>query len=181
MAGKSSINRLPPQVKEYIQRLLREDRMTLDEMLTDLQERFPNQQAPSRSALGRYKTGFDSMAAKLREQQANAEALVGALGEDATDKTGVLLVQAISTLTYQATLDAHDKEEVEIADVLALARAAKATMDARTLSVKERQAIEHAAEQRLIKEQRAKLDELGRSGQIDQATLSKVIQAAYGL
>ncbi|MCY1391433.1 hypothetical protein D3C76_965020 [compost metagenome] len=164
MAGKSSIHRLPPLVKEYIQRLLREDRMTLDEMLTDLRDRFPNQQAPSRSALGRYKTGFDSMAAKMREQQANAEALVGALGEDATDKTGVLLVQAISTLTYQATLDAHDKDEVDIGDVLALARAAKATMDARTLSVKERQAIEKAARERLLQEQAEQLDQSVQAG-----------------
>lgn len=164
MAGKSSVDRMPPLVKQHIQRILREGRLTLNEMIEDLRERFPNEPAPSRSALGRYKTGFDAMAAKLREQQANAEALVGALGEDATDKTGVLLVQAISTLTYQATLDAHDRDEVEIADVLALARAAKATMDARTLSVKERQAIEKAARECLLQEQAEQLDQSVQAG-----------------
>ncbi|HBN8473903.1 TPA: hypothetical protein L3709_006097, partial [Pseudomonas aeruginosa] len=51
----------------------------------------------------------------------------------------------------------------------------------RSLSLKERQAVAKEARERLIEEQRAKLDELGRSGQVDQATLRKVIQAAYGL
>lgn len=181
MAGKSSITRLPPMVKAYIQKLLREDRMTLDSMLADIQSRFPNEKAPSRSALGRFKFGFDELTEKARAQREMAEAFVGAFGEDASDKTGVLLVEAISTLTYQAAMGAHEKDEVTIAEVAALARAAKATMEARTMSVKERLAVEKAAQERLIREQRERLDELGKSGEVDQATLNKVIQAAYGL
>lgn len=158
MVGKSSIARLPPAVKAYIQKLLREDRMTLDAMLSDIQQRFPNEKAPSRSALGRFKLGFDELTEKARQQREMAEAFVGAFGEDASDKTGVLLVEAISTLTYQAAMGAHEKDEVTIAEVSALARAAKATMEARTLSVKERHSIETAARQRLLKEQAAELD-----------------------
>jgi len=158
MAGKSSINRLPSMVKAYIQKLLREDRMTLDDMLADIQARFPNEKAPSRSALGRFKLGFDELTDKVRQQREMAEAFVGAFGEDASDKTGVLLVEAISTLTYQAAMGAHEKDEVTIAEVSALARAAKATMEARTMSVKERQVIEKAARDRLLQEQSAELD-----------------------
>ncbi|NBB09333.1 phage protein Gp27 family protein [Pseudomonas sp. SLFW] len=158
MAGKSSIVRLPPDVKSYIHKLLREDRMTLDAMLADIQQRFPNEKAPSRSALGRFKLGFDELTEKARQQREMAEAFVGAFGEDASDKTGVLLVEAISTLTYQAAMGAHEKDEVTVAEVSALARAAKATMEARTLSVKERQTIEKAARERLLQEQAAELD-----------------------
>jgi hypothetical protein len=158
MAGKSSINRLPPTVKAYIQKLLREDRLTLDNMLADIQARFPNEKPPSRSALGRFKLGFDELIDKARQQREMAEAFVGAFGEDASDKTGVLLVEAISTLTYQAAMGAHEKDDVTIAEVSALARAAKATMEARTLSVKERQAIEKATRERLLQEQAAELD-----------------------
>lgn len=158
MAGKSSINRLPPVVKAYLKKLLREDRLTLDDMLADLQARFPNEKAPSRSALGRFKVGFDELIDKARQQREMAEAFVGAFGEDATDKTGALLVEAISTLTYQAAMGAHEKDDVTIAEVSALARAAKATMEARTLSVKERQAIEKATRERLLQEQAAELD-----------------------
>lgn len=158
MVGKSSINRLPPIVKAYIQKLLREDRLTLDDMLSDIQQRFPNEKPPSRSALGRFKVGFDELIDKARQQREMAEAFVGAFGEDATDKTGALLVEAISTLTYQAAMGAHEKDDVTVAEVSALARAAKATMEARTLSVKERQAIEKATRERLLQEQAAELD-----------------------
>lgn len=164
MAGKSSISRLPPMVKAYIQKLLREDRMTLDDMLNDIRARFPNEKAPSRSALGRFKQGFDQLTEKARQHREQAEAFVGAFGEDASDKTGVLLVEAISTLTYQAALGAHENDEVTIKEVATLARAAKATMEARTLSVKERQAIAKAAREQLLAEQAAELEKSVQTG-----------------
>lgn len=164
MAGKSSISRLPPMVKAYIQKLLREDRMTLDDMLDDIRRRFPNEKAPSRSALGRFKQGFDQLTEKARQHREQAEAFVGAFGEDASDKTGVLLVEAISTLTYQAALGAHENDEVTIKEVATLARAAKATMEARTLSVKERQAIAKAAREQLLAEQAAELEKSVQTG-----------------
>lgn len=181
MAGKSSIQRLPPMVKTYIQKLLREDRMTLDDMLADIRSRFPNEKPPSRSALGRFKQGFEELTEKARQQREMAEAFVGALGEDASDKTGVLLVEAVSTLAYQAALGAHEKDEVTIKEVTDLARAAKATMEARTLSVKERQAIEKAAQERLVREQQSKLDDLGKTGALTPETLQRIRQEVYGL
>jgi len=181
MAGKSSINRLPPMVKAYIQKLLREDRMTLDDMLADIQSRFPNEKAPSRSALGRFKQGFDLLTEKTRQHREQAEAFVGAFGEDASDKTGALLVEAISTLAYQAAMGAHEKDDVTTKEVAELARAAKNTMQARTLSLKERQAIEKAAQERLVREQQGKLDELGKSGALSVETLQRIRQEVYGL
>lgn len=181
MAGKSSINRLPPMVKAYIQKLLRKDCMTLDEMLADIQSRFPNEKAPSRSALGRFKLGFDLLTEKARQHREQAEAFVGAFGEDSSDKTGALLVEAISTLAYQAAVGAHEKDDVTTKEVADLARAAKNTMQARTLSIKERQAIEKAAQERLVREQQSKLDELGKSGALSADTLQRIRQEVYGL
>ena len=58
MGRKSSIDRLEPEIKAYIQAMLATGSMTLDEMIADLQERYPvAAQAgnlPSRSAVGRY-------------------------------------------------------------------------------------------------------------------------------
>lgn len=62
-----------------------------------------------------------------------------------------------------------------------LARAAKNTMQARTLSIKERQAIEKAAQERLIREQQGKLDDLGKSGALTPDTLQRIRQEVYGL
>ncbi|MBC2658303.1 DUF3486 family protein [Pseudomonas sp. MSSRFD41] len=168
MAGKSSINRLPPMVKAYIQKLLRKDCMTLDEMLADIQSRFPNEKTPSRSALGRFKLGFDLLTEKARQHREQAEAFVGAFGEDSSDKTGALLVEAISTLAYQAAVGAHEKDDVTTKEVADLARAAKNTMQARTLSIKERQAIEKAARDRMLQEQEAELDKTVQAGGISE-------------
>ena len=158
MAGKSSINRLSPVVKAYIQKLLRDDCMSLNDMLADIQALFPNEKAPSRSALGRLKLGFDLLTEKARQHREQAEAFVGAFGEDTSDKTGALLVEAISTLAYQAAMGAHEKDDVTTKEVADLARAAKNTMQARTLSMKERLAAEQAGRDRLLREQSAELD-----------------------
>jgi hypothetical protein len=181
MGRKSSIDRLPTEVRSHIERRLRENRLTLDELIQDLQQSFPSAKLPSRSALGRKRQGFEEMAKSLREIDAAATALVAELGEDFDDRSGALLAQAVTTLASNAAFGALQSGEAEIKDVLDLARAAKSVQETRSLSLKERQSVAKEARERLIAEQREKLDELGKAGAIDQATLNKVIKAAYGL
>lgn len=181
MARKSSIDKLAPQVREHIQRRLRENRLTLDELIADLHEHFPSEQKPSRSAIGRYSKGFEEILRSQREIAAASQALVAELGENFDDKSGALLAQAVTTLATNAAHDALASGSTEISDILDLTRAAKYAQETRSLSFKERQAVAKEARERLIEEQRAKLDDLGKSGEVDQATLSKVIKAAYGL
>ena len=58
MGRKSSIDRLDPEIKAYIQAMLASGSMTLDELIADLQARYPAAATagslPSRSAVGRY-------------------------------------------------------------------------------------------------------------------------------
>jgi hypothetical protein len=63
----------------------------------------------------------------------------------------------------------------------ALARASRAVIATRGMTLKQRQEIERIAREKLIAEQREKLEELGQSGEVDRAVLNKVIKAAYGL
>ncbi|ORE41866.1 phage protein Gp27 family protein [Pseudomonas aeruginosa] len=182
MGRKSSIDRQPPEVKRHIEKRFREGRLTIDEINAEVRELFPDlENPPSRSAIGRKRRGWEEMARSLREIEAASQALVSELGEDFDDKSGALLAQAVTTLATNAAFNSLEKGSVEITDVLDLTRAAKYAQETRSLSLKERQAVAKEARERLIEEQRAKLDELGRSGQVDQATLRKVIQAAYGL
>lgn len=164
MARKSSVARLPREVREHIERRLREGKFTLDELIADLQASFPGEETPSRSALGRYSQGFEIMAGRMREIELGAAALVGELGEGVGDRAGALLAQAVTTLAANAALDAHSAEKgVTIKEVAALARAAKAAMEARTMSIRERQVIEKAAREKLLREQEANLQEAARS------------------
>ena len=41
MGRKSTIHKLEPEVRSYIEKLLRADQLTLDEMITELQQKFP--------------------------------------------------------------------------------------------------------------------------------------------
>ena len=66
MGRKSSIDKLQPVVRSHIERRLRENRLTLDELIEDLQQSFPGKEKPSRSAIGRYKVSFDEMTRRMR-------------------------------------------------------------------------------------------------------------------
>ncbi len=184
----SSIKKLPDDQRKFVEKLLREDRLTLNEMLDEIRAEFPAATIPSRSALGRAKQNFSAEAKRMRDIQAAAEVLGGEFGEDVDDKAGALLTQAITTLTTDIVLnelknDGLDplKPKIGIDDVGALARASRAVIATRGMTLKQRQEIERIAREKLIAEQREKLEELGKSGEVDRTVLNKVIKAAYGL
>lgn len=181
--AKSSITRLPAEQRAYIERLLREGQLTLDEMIADLQARFPGQPAAKikRSSLHRYDHQFGEMTARMREIQTMAEAVVGEMGEGIGEKAGELLSQAIITLATNAALQAHGQEEVSIETIRKLSVAAKNAMDSRRVDINVRRAIREEARQQVLAEQREKLEALGKSGSIDPAALQQVIKAAYDL
>lgn len=179
MGRKSSVSRLEPAARKHLEKLLREDRLTLDELLTEMRERFPAAEI-SRSGIHRYRVGFDEMVGRMREIEVAAGALVDELGDGVGDKAGALLAQAVTTLATNAALDAHSAEKVSIKEVSELARAARAAMQARTMSIKEREAIEAAACRRLLEEQRQKLDAMGSKGGVTEDT-KRAIREALGI
>ncbi len=182
MARKSTISRLPPEQRAFIEKLLREDRLTLDEMLVEIRAAFPQASPPSRSTLGRYSKQFDVLAGRLRDIQAASKVLVSELGEDATERGGQLLVEAITTLATDAALRANDEDAApSIKEVAELARGARAVLQARTASLKERQAIEKAAIERMRSEQQKKLGKLERDGAITPEVLARIREEIYGL
>jgi len=181
MGRKSSISALPDDVRRHIERRLREGRLTLDELIDDLREQFPAAATPSRSALGRYSQHYDELSRRLREQEAMAQLLVAELGENPDERAGALLVQSITALTTHAAFAAQGDDDLAIDDVRKLARAARDVLGARRASLDERRQIEKDAREKLIAEQREKLDELGKSGAVPAEVLNQVIQAAYGL
>lgn len=184
MGRKSSISRLRPEVRQRIERHLREDRLTLAEILADLHAQFPQDaqagRLPSRTAIWRQKAKFEDLMAKAREHEQMASVLVAELGEKPDEKAGALLVQSITTLATHAALAAQG-EDPDIETVRKLARAARDVMGTRKVDRQERIAIREESRRELLEEQRQRFDELGQSGQIDAATLDKVIKAAYGL
>ena len=82
MGRKSTIDKQAPEVKGHLHKRLRENRLTLDELLTELRERFPEHAAelPSRSAIHRHSQSIADIVAHEREMAVASEALVAELG-----------------------------------------------------------------------------------------------------
>lgn len=186
----SFMRKLTEPQRKFIEKLMREDRLTLNEMLDEIRAEFPADAIPSRSSLGRAKKNFSEHARKMREIQVAAETLVSELGEDKDDKAGAFMVQGITTLINHLVLDRLNPEdpenpdqtiELSIKDALALAKASKELMSARGMSTKQRLEVEKIAREKLIAEQKEKLEELGQSGEIDQSALKKVVKGLYGM
>lgn len=184
MGRKSTISRLAPGVRKHIERLLMEDRLTLEEMISDLQTKYPllakSGELPSKSSMQRYSAGFAEMTGRMREIETAAAAMVGELGDGVGDRAGALLAQAVTTLATNAALTAHERDDVSIKEVTDLARAARAAMQARTMSLKEREAVEEIGRRKLLEEQRAKLDAMGNKGGVTEDT-KKAIREALGI
>ena len=180
MGRKSSIDKLEPTVRSHIERRLRENQLTLDELIADLHEHFPGKEKPSRSAIGRYRNSFDEMTRRMREQQAMASLLVEELGENPDERAGALMVQSITTLTTHAAFAAQNDEEVDIDSVRKLARAAKDVLQARKVSREERHAIQKEAREALLEEQRAKLEAMPFKGGVTEDT-KQAIREALGI
>ena len=180
MPRKSKITRISPEARAFIERLLREDRLTLDEMQAAIAEKFPSEK-PSRSALHRYQVSQKEVTERIRTQDVVARAIVAELGENPDERAGALLMQTVTTAMTHVALRMNESDEATIDDVRKLARAAKDTIAARTTSLKERQAIEQAAREKLVREQREKLDALGKTGKVEKSVLDAVIKAAYDL
>lgn len=188
MGRKSSVDRLPPQVKAHLNRRLREGRLTLDELIADLREAFPEQagqgELPSRSALHRHSVSVREIVAHEREMQVAAEALVGELGEDFDAKSGALLAQAVTTLASKRALQeverARDGQTLDISDVLDLARAAKVAQEARSLNWRERRAVAEEAKRKLLAEQAEALQAVAAKPGVTAQTMAE-IRAALGI
>lgn len=180
MGRKSSVKRLDPAARQYLERLIREDRHTLDELLAAMRAKFPAEEV-SRSAIHRHRAGYEELVKGMREQQAIASLVVSELGENPDDKAGALLVQTITTLTNQVALTAAGGGDVDVETVRKLARASKDVLAARRVDRQERIAIRQEAREELLAEQQAQAQELTRAGVPAQEILAQLMKAGYGL
>ncbi len=183
MPRRSKIKTLPDAQRRYVEKLLREDRLTLDGMLAAIRAKFPGAAPPSRSSLGRYKQHVDELAGRMRDIQAAGTSLVAELGEDPDDRAGQLLVQAVTTLATHAALSATDPDAdaLSIKEVGELARGARAVLEARKMSLAERQQIKRLAREELQAEQDEKLKAVTKSGGLSASATETIRKEILGI
>jgi hypothetical protein len=186
MGRKSTVSRLPAEIKTYIEAMLATGGQTLDELIADLSERFPAEAKagglPSRSALHRYGSKLDR---RLSAVKASTEAalLIRQHAGDSQDARSEALTAMIQTELIEAMMSLQDADEpgIDPADRLAmLSSAAKniATLTRSSVNLKKFQAeVEDAARRALLEEQRAALEAMPSKGGVTAETKAAIREA----
>ena len=157
---KSFMRHLTDEQRQFIYRMLEEDKLTLNEMLDEIRAEFPTDCIPSRSALGRERQNYVAEAKEFRQIQSMSEVLVKEFGEDPDDKGGMLLAQAVQAVVTKRAMDEltndgtdESKPKMDIDAVGALARAARAAIMTKSKAMENRDEIRRQAREELLREQ----------------------------
>src|SRR4051812_13821404 len=113
MAQRSSIDRLPPDIRLEVDQAIKAG-STIDEivgLLLDLQEKGKRGGAPPRSAVGRYSQQYRALAARQRDMASVAKAFGAEFGS-ADDLQGRLMIQLVASLITRVAMDAAQDETV---------------------------------------------------------------------
>lgn len=190
MGRKTKVSRLPEEVKLYIEGLIAEGRLTLDEMIEQLRERFPSQAAagelPSRAALHRYGPKLERRLIAIKAFSQAASSIEANAG-DTTGKHASALTSLMQQELFDAMMSLGDATDPDInqndrVKLLSDASRSLASLTRSSVVLKEYQTkAEELGRKKLLAEQREKLDALGKSGDIPADILAKVIKAAYDL
>ncbi len=180
---KSSVDLLPQEQREYLEQLLRRRDLTLNDIVADLQAKFPGEPAAelSRSAVHRFDQRIEEAGREIREIEAAASALVGELGEGFGEKSADFLTQAITVVAVKAAMRAKDDPDLGTKEAKDLALMAKNALDAKRMNVAQRKLIQQEAREKLLREQKEKLDKVAKTGKYDVATLERIRSEVYGL
>ena len=175
MGRKSSIDRLDPEIKAYIQAMLAVGSTTLNELIADLRDKFPaaadSGDLPSRSAVGRYGQKLER---RLQAIRASTEAakIIQAHAGDSKDARSEALTAMVQTELFEAILEMQEavdgEEKMEPGERVALlSKAAKniATLTRSSINLKEFQAKVEERARKLAFEQAAALAETSAKAQ----------------
>ena len=123
MPRRSAIKRLDPRVRETVDKLIRDGRATIDDIVERL-ESMIGEDAPSRSSVGRYVHSAREKMARYKEAQELAKVWVGTLEEDPDSDVGRLLSEMLRTVAFQQlSTMGDDGAKVGTKDIMFLAGA----------------------------------------------------------
>lgn len=189
MARKSSISRLQPEIKTYIEAMLAMGAQTLDELIADLRERFPAEahagDLPSRSAIGRYGQKLERRLSAIRASTEAAKLIQAQAGDD-KDARSEALTALVQTELFEAILalqeaDDPDTDPADRIGMLSMAAKNIATLTRSSVNLKQFQGkVEKDTRERLLAEQRAALDAMGTKGGVTEDT-KQAIREALGI
>ncbi len=179
MAARSKVKAMDPELRAELDRLLREDRFSLDEVLAHLRQLAKNPaELPSRSGLGRYAQQFQTLSDRMRRSQEIADRLIAECGPQISDGKGFqVLVHGFQSLAFDALANVAEGETVDWENLSFLARAISSVASAtkadtdRALKVR----------QETAKQAAAAVDKIGKARGITADTVEEIRRAVLGV
>jgi len=125
MSRRSSVNAISAEARDELDRMVREGRATIDQIRNRLLE-LEGEEAPSRSAIGRYVQSAKQQMERYRQAQEVAKVWVGKLEEEPDGDVGRLLSEMLRTVAFSSLSELGDDEHAADAkDIRFLAQAIK--------------------------------------------------------
>lgn len=184
MGRKSTLRRLPDEQRTYIEARLAEGKLTLDELIADLRQRWPDAQTlPSRSAVHRYGQQLERRLSAIRASTEAARIIQSQVDDREDARSGALTAMIQSELfeSIMALQEAADMDPAERVDLLSSAAKNIATLTRSSVNLKRYQAeAAEAARQALLAEQREKLKAMPAQAGVTPETM-QAIRAALGI
>lgn len=174
MGRKSSVKtKLPPEVLREVDAQLMRGTLTLDALLVFVRGKVHPDDAPSRSALGRYAKTFAGTARALRESREAARALAQEMGPESCEgEQGRLLVEMLRGLVFDVVYDlrSHPETRPDVEKLQRLGRTLKELSHSMHLEYDSAKRIREEERRKALAEMREKLDIATASGGLDAAT-----------
>jgi len=185
MGRKSTVDLLPPDIRQRLEALLSDPRMTqleITEEINQVLERHGIGLRLSKSAVNRYAQRMSAVLQKMHERNQVAEMWLAKFGRIPQGQLGQLIINMIHGLAFEAGLKLHDGEidPDELPELVQMLRGLSVTIEklerAASLNA-EREAEIREAERRRAAEELAALE--NKPG-LDAETIKKVREALYG-
>ena len=183
MGQASNVERLPREVRERIDELLRQ-KVTLDDIMAKLGEL--GVAGVSRSGLGRYKQRVEQYGEELRQRLEVANSLIEKLGEAPEGKMGRFLVEALRGLVFDLMAASGAAEDEGGIDDKTIARLARSLRDLAAAQKTDAEVVLRLRKE-LAAEAQEKLKQLERGGAkqggpvYDPEMLKRVREELYGI
>ncbi|MCC5811192.1 MAG: DUF3486 family protein [Ectothiorhodospiraceae bacterium] len=177
MGRKSTVKQLDPRIRQAVDRLVREDKATIDQIVEKLEEML-GEAAPSRSAVGRYVKNTREQMKRYREAQELAKVWVGKLEEEPGGDVGRLLSEMLRTVAFQQLAGAGDEgAEVSTKEVAMLAGALRDLNAADKLSLERELKIR----QEVAKQAADKAAEVAKRGGLSKSVVDDLRRELLGI
>ena len=172
--ARSSIHRLPAELRKEIDRLLADGRFTIREVTAHLQELGAE---VSKSAVHRYSKEFERVAKDIRLAREMAVAIGRELETMPDGDSGRLAIESLQALLLRARMQVADNDELNVKEIAELSRAAKDLSTALKSNVD----VELKIRTRAAKEAAEVAEEVGRDEGLSADTVDLIKAKILGL